>query len=286
MRCHIRQAGAQAGGSTSLQQQGGRWTSAQAPACCHSSICRCAHLAARVCLSTLAPALAMLSCGDTPAQTTRRPTQAAGATPPSRRYTSLLPPLFERETVLETYSGEQAGVWGLVQPFPIGLDIRLRCVVARLPGGGLLVRVLVAFAFEKAGSRQFGGRRVAWLRSSLCGTSLKLLHPQHETNKHTPSTTHDSSPPPALLPAGAAAQPGGADRGDAGPGAGTGRAGGLHLHLLQLARALVRVCVCACSLRSGIHFLAAISSARALQGVETFHPPFTFPTHTANLAVA
>lgn len=55
-----------------------------------------------------------------------------------RRFLSILPPFFSRETKLEEFGN---GLWGLVQPLkpPGQADIRLRMVAARLDDGNLLL---------------------------------------------------------------------------------------------------------------------------------------------------
>jgi len=56
----------------------------------------------------------------------------------NRKYLSLLPPFFSRETTLETLGSQ---TWGFVQPLGLSgqTDIRLRMVVARLDDGNLLL---------------------------------------------------------------------------------------------------------------------------------------------------
>ncbi|KAI3425842.1 hypothetical protein D9Q98_007816 [Chlorella vulgaris] len=55
-----------------------------------------------------------------------------------RKYRSLLPPFFSRATTLEEY--DKDGLWSMTQPFNLlGLDIKLRMVIARLPDGSLLL---------------------------------------------------------------------------------------------------------------------------------------------------
>lgn len=85
--------------------------------------------------------VASTSKADIPLPTTASSTTASSGSSASRQYPSLLPPFSQRETVLETY-GE--GLWGLVQPFPLGLDIRLRGVVAKLDDGTLMLHNPVA----------------------------------------------------------------------------------------------------------------------------------------------
>jgi hypothetical protein len=55
-----------------------------------------------------------------------------------RKYRSLLPPFFSRATTLEEY--DKDGLWSMTQPFNLlGLDIKLRMVIAWLPDGSLLL---------------------------------------------------------------------------------------------------------------------------------------------------
>ena len=75
----------------------------------------------------------------------------------SRRYLSMLPPFFSRETTCEQLS---EGLWSMVQPLkpPGQADIRLRMVAAKLDDGNLLLSGPIAPTGEVLNMlKEFGG---------------------------------------------------------------------------------------------------------------------------------